>query len=44
MVRWKDWECIDAVEQTRGKQVGKPREKIVDIKEMLAVALGNGGT
>lgn len=43
-VSWKDWERIDAVEQSRGKKVGKPREKIVDVKEMLAVSLGTGGT
>jgi adrenodoxin-NADP+ reductase len=43
-VSWKDWERIDAVEQSRGENVGKPREKIVDIQEMLAVSVGTGGT
>jgi len=43
-VSWKDWERIDAVEQSRGEKVGKPREKIVDIQEMLAVSVGTGGT
>jgi adrenodoxin-NADP+ reductase len=43
-VSWKDWEHIDAVEQSRGQKVGKPREKIVDVQEMLAVSVGNGGT
>jgi hypothetical protein len=43
-VSWKDWERIDAVERSRGEKVGKPREKIVDIQEMLAVSIGAGGT
>lgn len=43
-VSWKDWERIDAVEQSRGEKVGKTREKIVDIQEMLAVSVGTGGT
>lgn len=43
-ISWKDWERIDAVEQSRGEKVGKPREKIVDIQEMLAVSVGTGGT
>lgn len=43
-VSWKDWERIDAVEQSRGEKVGKPREKIVDIQEMLAVSIGTGGS
>jgi adrenodoxin-NADP+ reductase len=43
-VSWKDWECIDAVEKSRGEKVGKPREKIIDIQEMLAVSVGTGGT
>ncbi|KAJ8897905.1 hypothetical protein PR048_003262 [Dryococelus australis] len=37
-VSFEDWERIDAVEKERGALVGKPREKIVDIKEMLAIA------
>jgi len=43
-VSWKDWERIDAVEKSRGEKVGKPREKIVDIQEMLAVSVGTGGS
>lgn len=38
-VSYSDWEKIDKVEQERGKKVGKPREKIVDISEMLNIAL-----
>lgn len=38
MVTWKDWEKIDEYEQQEGKKVGKPREKIVDIQEMLKIA------
>ncbi|NWJ12169.1 ADRO protein, partial [Crypturellus undulatus] len=34
-VSFSDWEKIDAVEVARGKAAGKPREKIVDPKEML---------
>jgi len=38
IVSYEDWEKIDRVEQERGKQMGKPREKIVDITEMLEIA------
>uniref|UniRef100_A0A8D2LBN6 NADPH:adrenodoxin oxidoreductase, mitochondrial n=1 Tax=Varanus komodoensis TaxID=61221 RepID=A0A8D2LBN6_VARKO len=34
-VSFSDWEKIDAAEVTRGKLVGKPREKIVNPQEML---------
>ncbi|NXD13650.1 ADRO protein, partial [Nothocercus nigrocapillus] len=34
-VSFSDWEKIDAAEVARGKAAGKPREKIVDPKEML---------
>ncbi|XP_048346315.1 NADPH:adrenodoxin oxidoreductase, mitochondrial isoform X2 [Sphaerodactylus townsendi] len=34
-VSFSDWEKIDAVEVARGKLAGKPREKIVDPREML---------
>lgn len=37
-VTWKAWERIDEVEIERGSKVGKPREKIVDVEEMLKVA------
>ncbi|XP_015438041.1 PREDICTED: NADPH:adrenodoxin oxidoreductase, mitochondrial [Dufourea novaeangliae] len=36
-VSYNDWEKIDKVECERGKRLGKPREKIVDIKEMLEI-------
>lgn len=39
MVTWKDWEKIDEYEQQEGKKVGKPRENIVDIQEMLKIAV-----
>ncbi|XP_075167016.1 NADPH:adrenodoxin oxidoreductase, mitochondrial [Haematobia irritans] len=35
---WQGWEKIDAEEVKRGAAVGKPREKIVNIEEMLKVA------
>lgn len=38
VVSWKAWERIDEVEIERGSKVGKPREKIVDVEEMLQVA------
>lgn len=38
VVTWKAWECIDEVEVERGSKVGKPREKIVDVEEMLQLA------
>nr|CAD7393206.1 unnamed protein product [Timema cristinae] len=37
-VSFSDWEKIDQVEKERGARLGKPREKIVDIKEMLSIA------
>ncbi|KAK3919324.1 NADPH:adrenodoxin oxidoreductase, mitochondrial [Frankliniella fusca] len=37
-VSFDGWEKIDKEEVTRGKALGKPREKIVDIKEMLQIA------
>ncbi|XP_034950847.1 NADPH:adrenodoxin oxidoreductase, mitochondrial [Chelonus insularis] len=37
IVSYEDWEKIDKVEQERGKLLGKPREKIVDISEMLKI-------
>lgn len=37
-VSFDDWEKIDKIEISRGKDVGKPREKIVDVSEMLDIA------
>ena len=37
-VTFSDWQKIDAVEKSRGEPRGKPREKIVDVDEMLNVA------
>lgn len=31
------WEKIDEVEVERGAKLGKPREKILDISEMLQI-------
>ncbi|XP_061311485.1 NADPH:adrenodoxin oxidoreductase, mitochondrial [Pezoporus flaviventris] len=36
-VSFSDWEKIDAAEVARGKAAGKPREKIVDLQEMLRI-------
>lgn len=38
IVTWKGWEKIDKAEQEAGVKVGKPREKIVDIRKMLEIA------
>lgn len=35
-VEWK-WEKLDQEERERGRQLAKPREKIVDVKEMLNI-------
>ena len=37
-VTFSDWRKIDLEEQRRGELRGKPREKIVDIEEMLRIA------
>ncbi|XP_076654150.1 NADPH:adrenodoxin oxidoreductase, mitochondrial isoform X1 [Halictus rubicundus] len=37
-VSYNDWKKIDKAECERGKELGKPREKIVDINEMLEIA------
>lgn len=43
VVHYEDWEKIDKEEIERGKAVGKPREKIVDISEMLEIASKSPG-
>lgn len=37
VVEMRDWERIDAAEVERGREAGKPREKFLSVKEMLAV-------
>lgn len=37
-VLFSDWEKIDSVEASRGEAVGKPREKLLTVEEMLQVA------
>ncbi|XP_056286329.1 NADPH:adrenodoxin oxidoreductase, mitochondrial [Pseudoliparis swirei] len=37
-VTFSDWEKIDSVEVSRGEAVGKPREKLLTVEEMLQVA------
>lgn len=39
-VDWNGWKNIDKVEVERGMKCGKPREKIVNVDEMLKI----GGT
>jgi len=36
-VNWQDWRTIDALEKERGAALGKPREKITSVEEMLKV-------
>ena len=36
-VSFADWKMIDTAEVERGQSAGKPREKFIDINEMLAV-------
>ncbi|RLN67476.1 hypothetical protein BBP00_00001584 [Phytophthora kernoviae] len=38
LVRWTDYERLNSEENRRGELVGKPREKITSVAEMLAVA------
>jgi ferredoxin--NADP+ reductase len=38
VVTFADWQRIDAIEVERGTAVGKPREKIVDRRDLLAAA------
>lgn len=37
-VMFSDWEKIDRVETSRGEAIGKPREKLLTVEEMLQVA------
>ena len=36
-ISWQDWQLIDAAEKSRGKELGKEREKFTKIEDMLAV-------
>lgn len=35
IVEWRDWERIDQEERQRGERIGKIREKMTDVKEIL---------
>lgn len=37
-VSYEQWLCIDVAERERGRTLGKPREKILNVDEMLSVA------
>ncbi len=37
-VLFSQWEQINAEEEKRGKCLGKPREKLLDVDEMLKIA------
>jgi adrenodoxin-NADP+ reductase len=38
VVRWEDWLKIDQFEKNEGQKVNKPREKVVDVEQMLKIA------
>lgn len=38
VVSWENWLKIDKAECERGQQIGKPREKILDVANMLEIA------
>lgn len=38
VIGFGDWQMIDAKEQQQGADVGKPREKLIRIADMLTVA------
>lgn len=40
VVTWQDWQRIDAAEKQMGEAQGRPRVKITDVGEMLAIAKG----
>lgn len=40
---WDDWQRLDAEERRRGEAAGRPRVKITDVDEMLAVIQGTHG-
>jgi ferredoxin--NADP+ reductase len=40
VLSYADWRRIDAEEQRRGAAIGKPREKITRVSDMLALAVG----
>ena len=37
-VTFTQWEKIDKLEQQRGNEMGKPREKVTSLEEMVTVA------
>ncbi|KAF2668257.1 NADPH:adrenodoxin oxidoreductase-like protein [Microthyrium microscopicum] len=39
-VSWAEWKAIEAEERRRGEKLGKPREKITSVEEMLKVLDG----
>ena len=39
VVSWQRWQSIDKAEIEAGKLTGKPREKIVNVSQMLNIAL-----
>lgn len=38
VVEWEGWKKIDEFEVAQGAKVSKPREKVVDIRQMLEIA------
>ncbi len=42
-VSYAGWQAIDEHERSTGEKAGRPREKVVDLEEMLAIALESDG-
>ena len=38
VVSFDDWQAMDRIEVQRGQVIGKPREKITSVEEMLQIA------
>jgi ferredoxin--NADP+ reductase len=38
LVTWTGWQAIDAYERSRGEASGRPRVKLTDVDDMVAVA------
>ena len=40
-VSFPDWEAIDRYEMREGERIGKPREKVVDLAQMMDIVQRN---
>lgn len=44
VVSFADWKRLDQVEQDRGKPLGKPRQKVTNVHEMLEIVRGTAAS